>query len=107
MDKLLFFRDLATATYSFAAPAKNLIRMQGSGGGQVTMYFDSFSRTGDPQAIQLNCSDEQKAIEDINNSIKNSREPIVVISDDVTGSYISNAITSQTTTTAGLYKNPS
>ena len=103
MDKLLFFRD--SATHSFAVPAKNLIRMQGSGLSNVTMYFDSFSRTGDPQAIQLTCSDEQKAIEDINNSIKNSREPIVVVSDNVTGSYISNAITTQLTPAAGLYVN--
>lgn len=105
MDKLLFFRY--SATDSFAAPAKNLIRMQGSGGGLVTMYFDSFSRTGDPQAISLTCSDEKKAIEDINNSIKNSREPIVVVSDNVTGSYISTAITEQQTASTNLYPNPS
>ena len=104
MDKLLFFRS---ATDSFAVPAKNLIRMQGTGNGQMTMYFDSFSRTGDPQAIFFTCSDEQKAIEDINNSIKNSREPIVVVSDNVTGSYISNAITSQITSSSVLYVNPS
>jgi hypothetical protein len=104
MDKLLFFRY--SATDSFAAPASNLIKMVGSGLGQVTLYFDSFSRKGNPQAIQLNCPDEKKAIEDINNSIKNSREPIVVVADNVSSSYISSGITSQTTATSSLYSNP-
>jgi len=104
MDKLLFFRH--SATDSFAAPASNLIKMVGSGLGQVSLYFNTFSRKGDPQAIQLNCSDEKKAIEDINNSIKNSREPIVVVADNISSSYISNGITLQAISATNLYSNP-
>lgn len=102
MDKLLFFKH--SDPYAFAVPDSRVIRMLG-GSGNVTIFLDSASRVGDPQQVVLTCEvdEEKKVIDDINNSIKNSRDPIIVIADNVKGSYVSNKITSLTTTGVTLY----
>jgi hypothetical protein len=72
----------------------------------LNIYIDSASRVGDPQLITLNVSAGKgtEAVRDINNALKNSRDGVIVIADNVSGASLSeNIISVATSLNANIY----
>lgn len=104
MSKSLYFAY--SASDNILVPSDKIGRVVKSHlSDSINLYIDSGSRTGDAQIITLDVVSGKgtEAVKDLNDVLKNSRDGVIVVADNVTGASVSRYITGVTAAFSTIY----